>query len=85
MAATDGEKGPVPGQQQQPLHHGMSVGEYLRSRISTLKPPLLDAPNPVRLLRSPTGRQWAFFFVAFAAWVGRFRDGLESDMEWFVL
>jgi len=52
-----------------PLHHGMSAGEYLGSRISSLKPPLLDAPNPIRLLRSLNSTQWAFFFVAFAAWV----------------
>jgi hypothetical protein len=52
-----------------PLHHGTSAGEYLRSRISSLKPPLLEVPNPIRLLRSVNRTQWAFFFVAFAAWV----------------
>src|SRR3954451_15282795 len=55
--------------QQHPLHHGMSAGEYLRSRISSLKPPLLEAPSPIRLLRSVNRTQWAFFMVAFAAWV----------------
>jgi SHS family lactate transporter-like MFS transporter len=59
----------VAQEHQQPLHHGMSVGEYLRSRICSLKPPLLEAPNPIRLLRSVDRTQWAFFFVAFAAWV----------------
>ncbi|KAK4445972.1 sugar transporter family protein [Podospora aff. communis PSN243] len=51
-----------------PLHHGMSAGEYLRSRIPSLRPPLLKAPDPIRLLRSVNRTQWAFFFVAFAAW-----------------
>lgn len=51
-----------------PPHEGMSPGEYAATRISTLKPPMLHVPNPIKLLRMLNGQQWAFFFVAFAAW-----------------
>jgi SHS family lactate transporter-like MFS transporter len=54
--------------QDHPPHHGMSAGTYLQTRFSSLKPPMTKAPNPIKLLRSISGRQWAFFFVAFAAW-----------------
>jgi len=49
-------------------HEGMTPGEYASTRISTLKPPMLHVPNPIKLLRMLSGQQWAFFFVAFAAW-----------------
>jgi MFS transporter, SHS family, lactate transporter len=52
-----------------PPHHGMSAGEYIKTRFTTLKPPMAKAPNPFRLVAKLTGRQWAFFFVAFIAWV----------------
>ncbi|KAK2051315.1 H+ symporter family protein [Colletotrichum caudatum] len=48
--------------------HGMSVGRYLTTRLTTLKPPMLSAPNPLKLVAMINKRQWAFFFVAFAAW-----------------
>ncbi|KAI5861507.1 MFS general substrate transporter [Durotheca rogersii] len=51
-----------------PPYHGMSVGRYLATRISSLKPPMGRAPNPIRLLRMVTARQWSFFGVAFFAW-----------------
>ncbi|KAK3352877.1 sugar transporter family protein [Lasiosphaeria hispida] len=51
-----------------PPHHSMSAGKYLATRVSSLKPPMTAAPNPIRLLRSLNRTQWAFFFVAFAAW-----------------
>ncbi|KAK2001944.1 H+ symporter family protein [Colletotrichum falcatum] len=46
----------------------MSAGRYLGTRFATLKPPMLSAPNPLRLVAMINRRQWAFFFVAFAAW-----------------
>ena len=52
-----------------PPHHGMSAGQYLATRFTSLKPPMLKAPNPFRLLAKITGQQWAFFAVAFIAWV----------------
>ncbi|KAK0715979.1 MFS transporter [Lasiosphaeris hirsuta] len=51
-----------------PPHHGMSTGQYLATRVSSLEPPMTAAPNPIRLLGSLNRTQWAFFFVAFAAW-----------------
>jgi len=50
-------------------HHGMSASQYVATRFSSLKPPMLAAPNPIRLLRMLTRMQWAFFAVAFFAWV----------------
>jgi SHS family lactate transporter-like MFS transporter len=45
-----------------------SVGEYLRRRITTLKPPMNKAPNPIAALRLLNLQQWLFFLVAFFAW-----------------
>lgn len=50
-------------------HEGMSAGEYIGSRFTTLKPAMLDLPNPIKLIRMLNRQQWAFFAVAFAAWV----------------
>jgi hypothetical protein len=52
-----------------PPHHGMSVGKYLATRVSSLKPAMAPAPNPIRLVLMLNRHQWAFFFVAFFAWV----------------
>ena len=49
--------------------HRMSAGEYMRTRLSTLRPPMNRIKNPIPLLRMLNGRQWAFFGVALAAWV----------------
>ncbi|RGP80161.1 mfs shs lactate transporter [Fusarium longipes] len=49
-------------------HEGMSPGRYLATRFSTLKPPMHNVPNPIKLLRMLNSQQWAFFFVAFVAW-----------------
>ncbi|KAI0595759.1 H+ symporter family protein [Biscogniauxia sp. FL1348] len=51
-----------------PPHHGMSAGTYLATRISSLKPPMTKAPNPIRLLRMLDRHHWAFFSIAFIAW-----------------
>jgi len=52
-------------------HHPekMTVGEYARTRITTLKPPMHKAPNPFKLLALLNTQQWLFFLVAFLAWV----------------
>lgn len=47
----------------------MSVAEYTKTRISTLKPPMNKAPNPFKLLAMLNTKQWLFFSVAFVAWV----------------
>lgn len=46
----------------------MSVGRYLVTRIPTLKPPMVKAPNPIKLVRLLNLQQWLFFLVAFFAW-----------------
>ncbi|KAI0482095.1 lactate/pyruvate transporter [Xylariaceae sp. FL0804] len=51
-----------------PPHHGMSPGRYLATRVSTLKPAMAKAPNPIRLLRMLNRHHWAFFSIAFIAW-----------------
>ncbi|KEZ42249.1 hypothetical protein SAPIO_CDS6105 [Scedosporium apiospermum] len=48
--------------------YSMSAGEYLRTRVTTLRPPMHKVSNPIPLLRMLTGRQWAFFAVALSAW-----------------
>jgi hypothetical protein len=49
---------------------GMSAGRYIATRIPSLKPPMLSVENPIKLLRMLDRMQWAFFAVAFFAWVG---------------
>ncbi|EFX03533.1 sugar transporter family protein [Grosmannia clavigera kw1407] len=51
-----------------PPHHNMTASKYIRTRISSLKPPMTKTPNPFRLIASVTRIQWAFFSVAFIAW-----------------
>ncbi|KAH9889657.1 H+ symporter family protein [Xylariomycetidae sp. FL2044] len=51
-----------------PPHHGMSPATYLRTRISSLRPPMRKAPNPITLVRMLNRHHWAFFSIAFIAW-----------------
>jgi len=46
----------------------MSIGEYAATRITTLKPPMSQVPNPFKLLRLLNRKQWLFFLVAFCGW-----------------
>lgn len=50
-------------------NESMSIGRYTATRLTTLKPAMLWAPNPFRLVRMLDAHHWAFFFIAFAAWV----------------
>ncbi|KAM7213185.1 Major facilitator superfamily domain containing protein [Rhypophila decipiens] len=63
-----GQSGDRREEQDHPPHHGMSAGEYIATRFTTLRPLMTKAPNPIRLLRSINRTQWAFFMVAFLAW-----------------
>lgn len=45
-----------------------SIGEYLRRRVTTLKPPMNHAPNPIKALGLLNKQQWLFFMIAFLAW-----------------
>lgn len=49
-------------------YDNMSAGRYLATRFSSLKPPMLNLPNPWKLLRMLNRQQWAFFAIAFWAW-----------------
>lgn len=68
-AAAAAATGAVDGGSDRPPHHGMSPAAYMASRFTTLKPPMLSAPNPIRLVLMLNRHHWAFFFVAFWAWV----------------
>lgn len=46
----------------------MSAGRYAATRITTLKPPMAKAPNPITLLRMVNGEQWLNWLVGFVAW-----------------
>ena len=46
----------------------MSAGRYVATRLSTLKPPMNKAPNPLKLLAMLNLQQWLFFLVGFFAW-----------------
>ncbi|EHY60849.1 Carboxylic acid transporter protein-like protein [Exophiala dermatitidis] len=46
----------------------MSPARYAATRITTLKPPMAKAPNPIKLLGTLSTQQWMFFLVAFLAW-----------------
>ena len=46
----------------------MSVATYLATRSPTLKPPMVNAPILIKLIRLLSLQQWLFFLVAFFAW-----------------
>lgn len=63
MASPDGE---LHNEASQPEH--ISASTYLSTRLSSLKPPMTKAPNPIKLVRLLNKQQWLFFLVAFFAW-----------------
>ncbi|KAF3170707.1 hypothetical protein TWF225_010732 [Orbilia oligospora] len=46
----------------------MSIGEYLRTRVTTLAPRVDPAPNPIKVLASLSKSNWLNFAVAFLGW-----------------
>lgn len=46
----------------------MSTGQFLKTRLSTLKPPMDKMQNPIKTLALLNKQQWLFFAVAFIAW-----------------
>lgn len=46
----------------------MNASEYLRTRLTTLKPPLDRPPNPIRIIRSLSFMNWMMFLCAFLGW-----------------
>lgn len=63
-----------------PPHHGMSASQYIASRFSSLKPPMSKLPNPVKLIMMLNGHHWAFFLVAFFAWVRLLPDQITLSL-----
>ncbi|CAH0518329.1 unnamed protein product [Peronospora belbahrii] len=49
-------------------HKKLSFGEYCKTRITTLKPPMKKADNPFKVLALLNRMQWLNFLVAFVAW-----------------
>lgn len=76
----------------------MSVGRYLSTRFSTLKPPMNKAPNPFAALALLNKQQWLFFAIAFCGWtwdafdffsvsisltsIAKYFDRPNSDITW---
>jgi MFS transporter, SHS family, lactate transporter len=46
----------------------VTLSEYLRTRVTSLKPPMEKVANPFRVLKQLNKLQWLNFGVAFAAW-----------------
>lgn len=46
----------------------MSVGRYLATRFSSLKPPMDKVENPITLLRLLNKKQWLAFGIGFCGW-----------------
>lgn len=44
----------------------MGITRYLLTRLSTLKPPMNPAPNPIKALLLLNTEQWLFFLVCMA-------------------
>lgn len=61
--------GEVDHVRDEPPYHGMSIGEYIRTRFTSLKPPMTAIQNPFALIAMLNRHHWAFFAVAFFAWV----------------
>jgi hypothetical protein len=47
----------------------MSVGRYLATRVTSLRPPMHKAPNPLKALMLLNKQQWLFFLVCLFTWV----------------
>jgi hypothetical protein len=45
-----------------------SLGDYCKTRFTTLKPPMTKVENPFKLLAQLNRMQWLQFLVAFVAW-----------------
>ncbi|KAL6812183.1 carboxylic acid transporter protein-like protein [Trichoderma camerunense] len=44
------------------------AGQYIMTRLTTLKPPMNKTPNPLKLFFLLSKQQWLFFLVGFAGW-----------------
>ena len=51
------------------MYTRMSVGEYIATRFTSLRPPLNTTPNPITSLRKLNRRHWQFVMVAWLGWM----------------
>ena len=59
----------TPAGYQRPPHENMSVGRYIATRITTLKPAMAKVQNPISVLRLLNKSQWLFFLAGFLGWM----------------
>ena len=52
---------------RKPYTH-MTIGQYVATRIPSLRPPMNKAPNPFKLVAMLNFQQWMFFLVGFLGW-----------------
>lgn len=68
MASLDEEKADTAYVENRSGEHDqadkMSVGKYLSTRFSTLKPPMTTPPNPIKVLGLLSRKDWLFFSVS---------------------
>ncbi|UJR14210.1 hypothetical protein I4U23_001203 [Adineta vaga] len=78
----------------------MQMCNYIKTRFTTLKPPLIVPENPIKLLCMLSRRQTAFFLVGFLAWtwdafdffsvtlniieIGKTYNRSTSDVTWAI-
>jgi SHS family lactate transporter-like MFS transporter len=89
-----------PQESERAHYEGMSMGRYLATRLSTLKPPMEKVENPFKLLGLLNKKQWMFFLCSFFAWtwdafdfftvsltvtdLAATFDKTKKDITWFV-
>lgn len=49
-------------------YDNMTVGRYIATRFSSLKPPMNKVPNPFSALGELNKAQWLNFLVGFSGW-----------------
>ncbi|KAL8965113.1 MAG: hypothetical protein Q9183_004020 [Haloplaca sp. 2 TL-2023] len=64
----NGKEREYPPSDDAPPESRMGIGRYLATRLSTLKPPMAKAPNPLKVLALLNLQQRLFFLCASIAW-----------------
>lgn len=55
-------------QQEEIFTEKSSIRNYAITRFTSLRPPMAEVANPIKLLAMLNKQQWAFFLVSFLAW-----------------
>ena len=66
--ADEAQEDPVDLDEIDPTEVHLTVGQYIKTRISSLKPPMDKVENPIHLLRMLTLHDWLHFGVGFWGW-----------------